>query len=182
MSETAQAAQKTDLKDILSAVVFAFILAVLFVSAFFLSNIIAAKGVIPAFAYIILTAVVYGVTMISKNTKTALLKWGLSVLFSYLVLQYFWQTNYAVRALNWTDPGYGSASAGGNFAGFVQLIFLCISCLIGGIAGMFAEKKNFEKFRKVQFFVSFVSAGLVIAAVLILEQQFPAYKDIISAV
>lgn len=182
MSETEQTVQKMKPADILYSVVFAFILAVLFVSAVFLSDIIAAKGVIPAFAYLILTAVVYGVTMISKNTKTALLKWGMSVPFSYLVLQYFWQTDFAVRALNWTYPGYGSASAGGAFAGFVQLIFLSVSCLIGGIAGAFSEKKDFARFRKVQFLISFLSAAVISIVVLLLEKQFPAYNEIISAV
>ena len=165
-------------KEILTAVALAWVLAVLFVSAVFLSAVISYSGVLPAYACIILTAAVYGIAMISQSYKIALLKWGLSVPFSVPVLLYFWKTNYAVRALNWKYPDYGTSSAGGNFAGFSLLVFLAVSCLIAGIAGLCANEQKYEKRKKAQYIISFGAAAVTVAVVLLLQMQFPPYEAI----
>ena len=78
---------------------------------------------------LLVVAVIYAVMLLSENRKTLLLKWVLTLPFSFLCLEYFWQTHYSVRALNWMTEGYGKQSAGGNFAGFLFLVLLFVLCI-----------------------------------------------------
>ena len=154
-------------------------LSVLFVSAIFLSEIISYKNDLLSFAYILFTSLLYGIAMISKDKKAVLTKWGLSIPFSYIIIQYFWTTNYSVKALNWIFPAYGKPSAGGSFAGFVLLLLLSVICLICGIASASVKIKDYVFFEKIQLIITSAFTLITAAIVLFLEQQFPSYMYVI---
>jgi len=128
----------------------------------------------------IFVTALYSIALVSKNKKIWLLKWGASIPFSYFVLQYFWNTHYSIRALNWVFPDYGRDTAGGRFAGSALFMIFSVMCLICGIITFFIKIKNYDKFRKIQFIVTLSSAVLIVCTVLILEKQFPSYGYIIS--
>jgi len=166
--------KKENLRDIILSLA----VSVLFVSTIFLSGLILIKSDRIAYVYIIFMALLYGMGMISRNAKSWLLKWGLSIPFSYMVLQYFWQTDFMTRAINWVLPGYGKNSAGGNFAGFLMLCFQAVLCFIGGIAGLQVGKKlvdhnKYESFEKKQVIIGIVIALLIAVIDMMLERRFP---------
>ena len=167
-------------KELLKMPLFSLLLAIFYVSAIFVSDIISYKSIILAFIYIALSAVLYDVAFVSPEKKIALYKWLLSLPLSYLVFQYFWQTDYAIRALNWVFPGYGKASAGGNFAGFIQLMLLSGLCIAGGAAGLFITPKNWKSFARVQLIVCIFFGLCIIAAVVCMERSFPSYAYVVS--
>ena len=166
-------------KNLLKNIILSFELSIIFVSAVFLSQIISYKNNFLALAYIVFTSLIYGFAMISKYKKEVLLKWGLSIPFSYIAIQYFWITHYSVRALNWAFPSYGKQTAGGDFSGFVLLLFLSVSCLICGALSRSVSVKDYSAFQKIQIIVISIIVLFTVAAVLILEQQFPAYQYVI---
>lgn len=158
---------------------------ILFVSTVFLSELILIKYVRIGYFCVIFMALLYGIGMISRDEKSWLLKWGLSIPFSYMVLQYFWQTDFSNRALNWVLPGYGEKSAGGNFAGFIVLCFQLILCFISGIAGLAVGKKlvdlnRYESFEKKQAIIGTIIALFIIIIDMMLEKSFPPYELIDS--
>lgn len=112
------------------------------VSAIFLAEIIRTANDLLLLPYLLFVAVIYAVMLLSENRKTLLLKWVLALPFSFLCFEYFWQTHYSVRALNWMTEGYGKQSAGGNFAGFLFLVLLFVLCAAGMI---FAYSRSSEK-------------------------------------
>ena len=65
--------------------------------------------------------ILYAMILRSDKYIGAIKKWLLSLPISYLIFQYFWKTNYAVRALNWVFNDYGEQSEAGNFTGIVAL-------------------------------------------------------------
>jgi len=167
-------------KEIISNLFFALTLAILYVSTIFVAPVISYGNEVLSLIYIEFIAILYGISLISRNKKIWLIRWGLSIPFSYLVIQYFWNVNYAIRALNWAFPYYGEASAGGNFASSCWMLLLSISCLFSGIIGLFIKIDNFAKFEKIQIIIILIVIGLIVAAVLLLEHQFPPYDYIIS--
>ena len=92
----------------------------------------------------------------------------------------FIKSEYALRALNWVIPDYGRQSAGGRLAGSFELLTLAALCLVGLIVSIFVRPKNYERFRKIQFAVCMVLTVIIIAAVFILEGQFPSLDYIRS--
>ena len=111
--------------------------------------------------------------------KTWLLKWGISVPGAFLVLLYFWAVHYSVRALNWVFPDYGRQSAGGRFADSFLLVVFSAMCLISGMISLFVKINDYDRFRRIQFIVTTVSAVATVCIVLILEKQFPSYEFIV---
>ena len=166
-------------KGILTNVMLSLELSILFVSAIFLSEIINYKNGILSLVYIVFIAILFGFTLISKDKKMLLLKWGLSIPFSYIIIHYFWQTNYSVRALNWIFPSYGETSAGGNFSGFVLMLLLFILSLICGIVSLSINVKDYRLFEKSQLIITSIFVLITVATVLILEQHFPSYQYVI---
>ena len=118
--------------------------------------------------------------LLSENRKEVLAKWLLSVPLSNLLLQYFWNTNYAVRALNWVYPGYGMQSAGGRFAGSMLLLIQTVLCGIGLIAAFSRPQKADRKAAAIRLCIGGGCTLAVIAAVLLLETQFPPYEQVVS--
>ncbi|SFD02025.1 hypothetical protein [Ruminococcus albus] len=154
-------------------------LAVLYVSAIFLETIINDTcGFGVTIIYLLGVAALYGFTLLSKNKIEWFLKWGVSILFSPLVLLYFWETNYAIRALNWVIPGYGRESAGGGFVRAFLLIILSVLCIVGGIYSLTVNTKYYDVLKKVQLIVSSFFTVVIIVAVLVLETEFPSYERI----
>ncbi len=163
-------------KDLLKDILFAVFLAIIFVSAIFISQIISYKSEI-LFIYEIFIALIYGFALVSNKISDTIFKWLFSLPFSYIVLQYFWKTEYAMRGLNWVFPYYGEPSAGGNFAGFIQLCFLLLCCAISMVVFFTMTKsykiKKYKSFEKIQMIVCGVLGVAIVLTVVILEQQFP---------
>ena len=156
---------------------------IIYVSTIFLSHLVFIKIFPLGFVYLILAAVLYGLGMISRNNKSWILKWLLSVLFSYIVLRYFWQTDFSIRALNWVLPGYGKESAGGGFAGLVEVCYRLILCFVSGIASIFlgkviAERGKYEKFGKIQLIITATIALILVVITMALESRFPSVEDV----
>jgi len=97
-------------------------MSVITVSAIFLAEIIGIANELFRLPYLLIVAVIYAAMLLSESKKQLLLKWVLSLPFSFFCFEYFWQTHYSIRALNWIIEGYGTQSAGGNFSGFIVLI------------------------------------------------------------
>lgn len=161
-------------KNLMTNVILSLELSILFISAIFLSELISYKNDILALAYIVFISLFYGVAMISEDKKSLLLKWGLSIPFSYITIQYFWITHYSVRALNWIFPAYGKQSAGGAFVGLILILLLSVLCLVCGVLSCFVKVKDYKSFEKIQIIVISIMVLFIAAAVFILEQQFPS--------
>lgn len=167
-------------KDIFKDILFAAFLAIIFVSTIFISRIISYTNEM-AYIYEAIAALLYGLALISNKISDTIFKWLFSLPFSYIVFQYFWRTEYAIRSLNWVFPDYGEPTAGGNFDGFFELCFLLFCCLITmwiafAITKTLAvsdKEKNCKIFKIIQAIVCGVAAAAIIAVVIILEQQFP---------
>ena len=99
------------------------------VSAIFLAEIIRTANDLLLLPYLLVVAVIYAVMLLSENRKTLLLKWVLTLPFSFLCLEYFWQTHYSVRALNWMTDVYCMLSAVGYFAVFLFIVLLLVHCI-----------------------------------------------------
>ncbi|MBQ8966226.1 hypothetical protein [Ruminococcus sp.] len=155
-------------------------ISVIFVSAMFIADILSwSGGFFAALVYILLAAALYVLALISSSKKLWLLKWGVSVPLSFLVLQYFRYTDYMVRSLNWVFPNYGRQSAGGNFAGMLLLAVLSFMCLAGGLTAlsMSREDKGSDIRRLI---VTSVFTAMIVYGVLVCEAQFPSYESIFA--
>ena len=166
-------------RDIKTDILLSVSIAVLFVSTIFLSNLISIKLSPLEYVYIIFVALLYGMGMVSRDIKHWILKWVISIPFSYLVIQFFWKTDFSLRALNWVLKDYGKESAGGRFAGFIFLCFQFICCFISGIASIVAGKiltdhGRYEKNEKKQVIAGIAVAVLIVIIVLFLEMNFPS--------
>lgn len=154
------------------------LLAVFGVTAIFLGAIISYKFMILSFVYYCSMAILYAMILQSNKYTESITKWLLSLPLSYLIFQYFWKTNYAVRALNWVFNDYGEQSAGGNFDGMVQLASFGLF-LITSIIGFNCVKiKNQYKFKILQIGIGSVIGCAIVIITLILEKSFPSYSSI----
>ena len=179
MSEVTDKNSGVNLNRIIIDIVLSISISILFVSSVFLSDLISIKHSPLEYVYIILVALLYGFLMVSRNIRHWGLKWVISIPISYLVLQYFWQTEFSIRALNWVLPEYGKRSAGGNFAGFTLLCIQISACFISGIAGIGVEKRltdreTYEKFEKTQVITGVIVALIIVIVVGMLERSFPS--------
>lgn len=163
-------------KEIINVVALACSASVFYVSAGFISNIILIKSTALSLVYIVATGLLYLFAMISRDKKSVLIKWLLSVVFGLGIWWIFIRSEYAVRALNWMIPDYGRPSAGGNFAGSFEQLILSLLCFCGIIISLFVKPKQYERFRKIQFIICMVFMVVIIASVFILESQFPSIE------
>ncbi len=170
--------QKT--KEILNTVMLACSASVFYVSAVFLSEIISLRYGYLALIYMAVTGLLCLYAMISKDKKTVLFKWLISIPVGLFIWWLFVRCEYSLRALNWVIPEYGRRSAGGNLAGTFNLLKLSLLCLTGIVISLFVKPKKFERFRKIQFTVCMIFMVMIIAAMLILERQFPSAEFIWS--
>ena len=178
MSEVIDKNSGVNLNRIIIDIVLSISISILFVSSVFLSDLISIKHSPLEYIYIIFVALLYGFLMVSWNIRHWGLKWVISIPISYLVLQYFWQTEFSIRALKWVLPEYGKRSAGGKFAGFFLLCIQLVACFISGIAGISAGKmlvdcELYDKFEKKQVIASVGIALIMALAVVLLERSFP---------
>lgn len=154
--------------------------AIQYVSAAFLTEIIAHRSTALALVYMVLTAAVWTLLLLSEGRWETLAKWLLSVPLCYPVLQYFWKTHYAVRALNWVIPCYGGQSSGGAFAGCVQLVLLTGLCAAGLLAALSRHPKPSGKDEAIRLCIGTGCTLGILAAVLLLERQFPSYQQVLA--
>ena len=164
--------QKT--KEILSDVALACSASVFYVSAVFLSEILLIKSTVLSLLYLVVTGLIYLFAMISKDRKSVLIKWLLSIFCGAGEWWLFIRCEYALRALNWVIPGYGRQSAGGSFAATFQLLILSLLCMGGVVISLFVKPKHYERFRRIQFIICMVLMVIILAIVFILERQFPS--------
>lgn len=150
------------------------------VSAIFLAEIIRIANIFLLVPYFLVVAVIYTALLLSENRKTLLLKWVLVLPFSFFCFEYFWQTHYSIRALNWMIEDYGKQSAGGNFAGFLFLILLFVLCVAGILFAYSRSSEKIKRYTKAQSLVSLLLLVLVIVVVVTLEAFFPSYPDVLS--
>ena len=171
-------------KGKLFSVICAFEVAVLFFPAHFIQRVVGLAepgGIISLGLIPIVCGGLCFAAVCSDSVKTALLKIVLSFPFTVIFRQVQIRAELHIRALNWIHPGYGKFSAGGNFAGFVELLFLAAAILTGFIAaGMVSEFVKNEKAIHVisavqKYAVPAVSAA-VIAAVLLINSMMPPYR------
>ena len=152
-------------------------MSIITVSAIFLSEIIGIANELFRLPYLLVVAVAM---LLSESKKQLLLKWVLSLSFSFFCFEYFWQTHYSIRALNWIIEGYGTQSAGGNFSGFIVLILLLVLCFAGMIFAYSKSSEKIKRYIKVQSLTGIWIFMLMIIVVAYLETQFPAYHDVLS--
>ena len=164
-------------------------MSVITVSAIFLAEIIGIANELFRLPYLLVVAVIYAAMLLSESKKQLLLKWVLSLPFSFFCFEYFWQTHYSIRALNWIIEGYGTQSAGGNFSGFIVLILLLVLCFAGMI---FAYSKSSEKikryikdWKKAKRIIALIGAliliGLYLAVLILGITASPATKGVLMA-
>ena len=154
------------------------ILALFFVPAVFLSDIIFWETDWLVLVYVVFMAALYGFALISKSRLQALFKWLASLPFAYLAFQYFWSTKYALRSLNWVFPGYGKQSAGGAFASMGIMVLFGILCVAAFVIALFIKPRNYSRFEKIQLCVCTAAAVCIVIVTLLLEKQFPSYSVI----
>lgn len=157
-------------------------MAVQYVSAIFMTELLSCKSSLLAVLCTLLTAAVWTVLLLSESKRDVLLKWLLSVPLCYPVLLYFWHTHFAVRALNWALPGYGSQSAGGAFAGSLLVVLLAAFCAIGLLAALARPQEPSPKREAIRLGIGAGCTVITVAAVLLLGIQFPPYEAIIARV
>lgn len=168
-------------KEILTDIISAAEISVIFTSAVFFIDIISNRyGLLASFVFIAFAAVLYGTALISRSKRSWLIKWAVSIPFSFLVLLYFRITDYSVRSLNWVFPEYGTSSAGGMLASSFLLMIFLAACLISGLAALFIKISDSGRLRKVLFIIISAFAVITVCVVLILERQFPSYEYIMS--
>ncbi|MBR3630682.1 MAG: hypothetical protein IKN55_09495 [Oscillospiraceae bacterium] len=158
------------------------VMAVQYVSAIFLTEAISYKSNVLMLLYTVLTAGVWTLVLLSEDTRTVLAKWLFSVPLCYPVLLCYWNTHYAVRALNWAFPGYGRQSAGGGFAGAMLLLLLTALCTVGLIAALARHPKPDQKAEAIRLCIGGGCTLAVIAGAVLLATQFPPYPDITAGV
>lgn len=154
------------------------ILALFFVPAVFLSDIISWKTNWLVLAYVAFMAALYGFALISKSKLQAFFKWLVSLPFDYLAFEYFWSTKYALRSLNWVFPGYGRQSAGGAFASMGNTALFGILCISAFVIALFIKPRNFSRFKKIQLCLCTAAAVVIVTVTLLLEMHFPPYSTI----
>ena len=170
---------KTELENHLKTdILLALIVSILYVSSMFILAIIIDKyNLTEAFIYSIFIAVLYGFALLSKSRIIWLLKWELSIPFVVPVLYYFELTHYEIRATNWIFPNYGRTTGGGYFAyAFVFLIF-SVFCIITGILSLIIKINDYDRFRKIQFYISAGFCIVIVLIILLLQLQFPTYEQ-----
>ena len=159
-------------------IVSAFAMGLFFVSTIFLSELISFMNFELAIIYIVISAMLYGLCLISDKKSICVIKWMLSALFSYYLIQYFWKTDFAIRALNWFFPETGRQSAGGKFAGMFLFQIQTVIYLICGIWGIVTKVNDYKKTIIIQFIISVLFSGIIVFFITTLEYMFPQMSEI----
>ncbi|MGN0160075.1 MAG: hypothetical protein ACI4AQ_01670 [Lachnospiraceae bacterium] len=157
-------------------------LAVLFTSSTFLTDLI--SGGIIAFIYTGFIVVIYTGIIISSKGRKVLLKWLLSIPISFICTQYFVQTHYAVRAVNWRYPEYGEVTGGAAAADGFLILLKMQFCLIGIVAAFMCsgtiKPEQYEKLERIQLKYGTILSVIHVVIVMILETQFPSMRSLMG--
>ena len=96
-----------------------------------------ASGFVPSgkvlFMLPVLSALLCFFILLNEDRKTALKKWGLSVLFTLLFSLFLGWADFELRLVNTIYPGYGRLSAGAGFAIIVDFFFFSITQIVGNL-------------------------------------------------
>ena len=161
-------------EEIMNIVMLACSAAVFFISPIFLMEVIVDRCPFITFLYIVVSDVVYYFAMIDKDKKEVLIKWLISIPIGLFIWWSFVRCEYAIRALNWVNPGYGRRSAGGTLYPSFLMLLLIILCLIGLIISFFGKPKQYERFRKIQFVICICLMVVIVLVAYILAIQLPS--------
>lgn len=171
------------MRNKLSTVVLSACLAVTYISSLFLTEVVSYKSEWPAtFVFIVLMAVLYFFMLVSKDRKSTLIKWLISIPFAIPIWFWFVKSDYSLRALNWAVPEYGLQSGGGAFAVvFLWAVFsgMCCITLLISIA---VKPRLPEKAWRIQLYVAIALTLLMITSVIFLENQFPSAEEVLAKV
>ncbi|MBQ8966225.1 hypothetical protein [Ruminococcus sp.] len=172
--------EKTMKKNEMSSVfISAAEMAVFFISSIFFSRIIdETAGFIPAVICQIFAAVLFGFALMSRTDKIMLIKLGVSLPISLLILRFFLKTRFSIRALNWLYPGHGIYSFYNGPRSAVMSVILTALCALSFAIVLNMRKKGNEGHEKTKFIVTTVSAVLIVAAVIVFELLLPSYASI----
>lgn len=152
--------------------------AVFFVPTLFLEDILAWKSDLLPILYQIIMACLYGFILTSPSKKIFFLKWAGSLFFSWPCFEFFWQTDFSVRSLNWVFPNYGFQTAGGAFAGTFNMGVFTFFSLIGWVIALSCSSADNNKLEKIQMRLGGVLGAVIVLVVLELEQGFPPYASV----
>lgn len=159
--------------------------AVLFLPMTFLVDIVSWKDdqYIYTFLIIGISALFYGIALVSRSMGQFVLKWLLSLPVSATLWYYFVQTHFSIRSLNWVFPDYGKQSAGGAFASAFFMVvqfgscFLtwCIACFYSGRSKDGRKSPFLDILQKAV--CSSICIGIAVIVV-VLERTFPSYYSL----
>lgn len=179
LSDKCKEELKTEFKDYLKTdILLALIVSILYVSSMFIIFIIINKyNLTKTIIYSLFIAFLYGFVLLSKSRIIWLFKWGLSIPFTFPVLNYFWLTHYEIRSTNWIFPNYGRTTGGGGFAYSFVLLIYSVFCIISGLLSLIIKIKDYDRFRKIQFYISVGFCIVIVLIILLLQLQFPTYEQ-----
>lgn len=159
--------------------------AVLFLPAHFLQSVMCLAAdetvlIIPLYLLPAICGALCFFACAADRVTTALLRIALSFPFTVLFWQIQIRGDLHRRALNWVIPGYGESSAGGNFAGFIELLLMTCALICGFIAAIVVSaSKPSEKLARatetIQTRVLPAVYAAVTAAVMLINSMMPAY-------
>ena len=172
--------KKHSLLDFFEDLFYAACMAVFFTPTLYLSDIIAMKtdSLVILLPYLVVSAWIYGLAVLGKPLRHIWIRWGLSVPLSLGCMVYFWETNFAIRALNWVYPEYGKPSAGSELFLLVVLMVIGFLCISEIVVLMFFCETLHPKIKKWQFPVCLTAMIIIILIVVLLERQFPSMRSI----
>lgn len=173
-------------KSLLTSLIGAFQISVLFLPVHFLNAILLIKldnVIVPMVVIPAISAFITGLSVYSTILKQAFAKIILSVPFTILFWYLQIKIKFSIRALNWIIPNYGESSAGGNFANFVILCSLALFEFLALIISAALSNTEFsEKTRSILFnlqkYLVFPLCALVIAVIVVLNNIIPMYNPI----
>lgn len=156
-------------------------IAVLFLPAHFLNEMLSYR-LFSVSMYVVLILVGFAACLAaySSTWKAALVKWLLSVPVTVVFWHCQIQMQFSLRGLNWTYPGYGTPSAGGNFSGFGLLCTLAGALLTGLAAGTaLSRKETMPKWFLILKYslVPALCAGILIS-IAVLHSIMPPYHPV----
>ncbi|MDP4118139.1 MAG: hypothetical protein Q8873_02990 [Bacillota bacterium] len=124
--------------------------------------------------------------LISKNAKTSLKKWILSVPFTFVFYALLYFSNFSVRLTNTIYPGYGRESAGGGFAFMITFFAFSIFQIVGNTLAVGLSrvigKRSQNLWHIIQDIIIPVICVMILLSVIYLELTMPTLKSIYQSV
>ena len=120
--------------------------------------------------------------LVSADTKTALIKWGLSVPFSLLFWLFLNQTHFTLRLINTLYPGYGELEAGAGFAMLAELFIFSAAQALANLQAVCLSVAPKDQYRwlcgPIRKYVAPALCIIIWSVILYLEYTMPSYETI----